>query len=163
MYIGERSEHPNPWWTLSDLADKVQRDQDATRRKMAYWVNQGVVRVSTDALGQTTYAGVDNLAEDQLQVNAESMDDDLVDQTVSADAQLEQEMKVYEDFVRGMLNNYESLPLDRIHNMLKMFVSTGEHKYEKTIEQLGTFLNTLVANESFGLSSAGEYFINKKK
>ncbi len=29
---------------------------------------------------------------------------------------------VYEQFVFGMLRNFRSLPLDRIHNMLKMFV-----------------------------------------
>ena len=29
-------------------------------------------------------------------------------------------MKVYEQYVVGMLTNFPSLPLDRIHNMLKV-------------------------------------------
>jgi len=31
--------------------------------------------------------------------------------------------QVYEKYILGMLSNFDSLPLDRIHNMLKMFVS----------------------------------------
>ena len=34
-----------------------------------------------------------------------------------------EDFQVYESFIVGMLRNFGSLPLDRIHNMLKMFVS----------------------------------------
>jgi len=43
-------------------------------------------------------------------------------------------LKVYEQYVVGMLTNFPSLPLDRIHNMLKMFVS--EPPYDKSVHQL---------------------------
>ena len=33
--------------------------------------------------------------------------------------------RVYESYVIGMLTNFDALPLDRIHNMLKMFVAVG--------------------------------------
>ena len=45
---------------------------------------------------------------------------------------------MYEQYVIGMLTNFPSLPLDRIHNMLKMFVS--EPPYDRTSEQLAAFL-----------------------
>lgn len=31
-------------------------------------------------------------------------------------------MAPYENYIIGMLNNYKQLPLDRLHNMLRMFV-----------------------------------------
>ena len=42
--------------------------------------------------------------------------------------------QVYEQYVVGMLTNLESLPLDRIHNMLKMFVQSddGNGGYDRT-------------------------------
>ena len=36
------------------------------------------------------------------------------------EAQLEQEMTVYESYIVGMLTNLKQLPVDRIHNMLKV-------------------------------------------
>lgn len=57
-----------------------------------------------------------------------------------------QEMAVFEQYVMGMLTNFDGgLPLDRIHNMLKMFVV--EPPYDKSADQLSAFLNQLVAHE----------------
>ena len=63
----------------------------------------------------------------------------------SAEDQAAAGMKVYEQYVIGMLTNFPSLPLDRIHNMLKMFVS--EPPYDKTSDQLEAFLAQLVAED----------------
>ena len=53
---------------------------------------------------------------------------------------------MYEQYIMGMLTNFDSgLPLDRIHNMLKMFCSTPP--YDRTAEQLARFLGSLVAAE----------------
>ncbi|KFM28789.1 Anaphase-promoting complex subunit 2 [Auxenochlorella protothecoides] len=54
-------------------------------------------------------------------------------------------MAAYEPFILGMLANFDSLPQDRIHNMLKMFVS--DPPYDKTLDQLSAFLAHLVAQE----------------
>jgi len=63
-----------------------------------------------------------------------------------------QEMAVYEQFVMGMLHNFDGLPLERIHNMLKMFVS--EPPYDKSAEQLAAFLAALVADEKLSLEGS---------
>lgn len=53
-------------------------------------------------------------------------------------------MAVYEQYIMGMLTNFDSgLPLDRIHNMLKMFCSTPP--YDRSADQLAAFLTSLVA------------------
>ena len=46
-----------------------------------------------------------------------------------------------------MLTNLGSLPLERIHNMLKMFVVDPATKYDKSEEQLGAFLMKLVEQD----------------
>ncbi len=66
-----------------------------------------------------------------------------------------QEMSMYEQYIMGMLTNFEAgLPLDRIHNMLKMFVP--DQAYDKNIEQLASFLGQLVADEKL-LNSGNVY------
>lgn len=64
-----------------------------------------------------------------------------------------QEMAVYEQYIMGMLTNFDSgLPLDRIHNMLKMFCSTPP--YDRTADQLAAFLASLVAADKVALEGA---------
>ena len=62
-----------------------------------------------------------------------------------------QEMGMYEQYVLGMLTNFDAgLPLDRIHNMLKMFVP-GQG-YDKSSDQLADFLKHLVNEEKLAVS-----------
>jgi anaphase-promoting complex subunit 2 len=57
-----------------------------------------------------------------------------------------QDMAVCEQYVMGMLTNVEGgLALDRIHNMLKMFMV--DPPYDKSAEDLAAFLRGLVADE----------------
>ena len=74
--------------------------------------------------------------------------------------QLEDEMNVYEQYVVGMLTNLESLPLDRIHNMLKMFVpaDNGDGGYDRTEQELQRFLNRMVEDGKLELAG-GQYKI----
>lgn len=58
-------------------------------------------------------------------------------------------MAAFEPFIMGMLTNFDALPLDRVHNMLKMFVS--DPPYDRTLEQLGAFMARLVADEKLSL------------
>ena len=50
---------------------------------------------------------------------------------------------MYEQYVIGMLTNLESLPVQRIHNMLKMFVpaSGGDRGYDRSEAELQRFLS----------------------
>ena len=78
----------------------------------------------------------------------------------AAEAQLVQEMRVYENYVSGMLTNLGALPVGRIHNMLKMFVpgSEGDPGFDKSEAELGRFLNRLVEDGKLELN-AGLYKI----
>lgn len=73
-----------------------------------------------------------------------------------AQRKLLESMKVYESYVVGMLRNMPNLAAGRIHNMLKMFLPSGENKYDETEEQLELFLEGLV--DAGTLESNGDAF-----
>ena len=65
---------------------------------------------------------------------------------------------MYEQYIIGMLSTFETgLQLDRIHNMLKMFVP--EQAYDKTEEQLLDFIGQLVTEEK--LVMAGNVYMKR--
>ncbi len=67
-------------------------------------------------------------------------------------------MAVYEQYIMGMLATFGAgLQLDRIHNMLKMFVP--EQAYDKTEEQLSEFIGQLVSEEK--LVMAGNLYMKR--
>ena len=87
-------------------------------------------------------------------------DDDFLHRAGSSAEEVEAaEMKVYEQYVMGMLTNFPSMPIERIHNMLKMFVV--EPAYDKTQAQLEKFLMSLVRAEK--LAHDGENFSKRKE
>ena len=70
------------------------------------------------------------------------------------DQVMEKENAMYESYVMTMLTNNESLQLERIHNMLKMFMI--EPKYNKTLVELETFLEGMTKREKV-IFEAGVY------
>jgi len=63
---------------------------------------------------------------------------------VGEDAAALADMAPFENYILGILTNFSSVALDRLHNLLRVFV-VGEPKYEgRSQEQLGAFLAHLV-------------------
>ncbi|KAK9820288.1 hypothetical protein WJX72_008627 [[Myrmecia] bisecta] len=146
-------------WRGSELAKEVGLPPSTLRRRIVFWVNQGVLSESRAPSGEYLYARMEQMAETGPGAGGAGaadtvMDDELTTSVATAEDQLQQEMAVYESFVMGMLTNFERLPLERIHNMLKMFVV--DPPYDKTAEQLASFLSKLVAEEKL-LMEAGSY------
>ena len=52
-------------------------------------------------------------------------DDDGSSQSAMAAGADDASIKIFQNFIIGMLKNFDSMPLERIHNMLKMYVSVG--------------------------------------
>ncbi|TYJ96027.1 anaphase-promoting complex subunit 2 [Cucumis melo var. makuwa] len=77
----------------------------------------------------------------------------------SVEDQIRKEMTVYEKFILGMLTNFGSMALDRIHNTLKMFC-VADPSYDKSIQQLQSFLSGLVSEEKLELRD-GMYLLKK--
>ncbi|KAK3001753.1 hypothetical protein RJ639_020480 [Escallonia herrerae] len=65
----------------------------------------------------------------------------------------------YRKFITGMLTNFGSMALDRIHNTLKMFC-VADPSYDKSLQQLQSFLSGLVMEEKLELRDE-MYFLKK--
>ena len=72
-------------------------------------------------------------------------EEDTPNVVLSAEDKQLQEMAVYENYIIGILTNLKSVSLERIHNMLRMFVV--EPKYDKSQDQLSHFLGVLMGRE----------------
>eukprot|EP00949_MAST-11_sp_MAST-11-sp1_P003252 g3252.t1 len=141
--------------TVKFLCEESNLDSAAVLRILGMWSNCGVIEeVRTSGSGDDrAWTVVENLSDDAIAAKTVSAEADDESDQAEQDAAA-REMKVYESYILGMLRNFDSLPLDRIHNMLKMFVSTGEQKYEKELPQLKSFLAHLVAEEKLTTDGA---------
>ena len=91
------------------------------QRRLAFWVREGMLRATGGSGDTTTYTVMKTMDEAQAYGDGGDGGDD-ADEEAAAGADGDG-MHVYEQYILGMLSNFDSLPLDRIHNMLKMFVS----------------------------------------
>lgn len=127
-------------WESEDLAAASGVALDCLADKAQIWVQSGVLRKKFDRnTKKVVYALVEDPAMHVKKPHANTVPDISV---MSQEQQMEMNMKVYESYIMGMVTNLESLPLEKIHNMLKMFVL--EPVYDKTLGELEAFLARLV-------------------
>ncbi|CAA0828665.1 Anaphase-promoting complex subunit 2 [Striga hermonthica] len=153
-------------WTSKNLAAAVGVPVDVLNRRIHFWINKGILTESAHDPGDRKFTLVEALAENgKAGANGNSFEEVLgVDEdgdrsVASVEDQLRKEMTVYEKFITGMLTNFGSMALDRIHNTLKMFC-TSDPTYDKSLQQLQSFLAGLVAEEKLELRD-GMYFLKK--
>lgn len=63
-------------------------------------------------------------------------------------------------YIQAMLTNLDSMPLERIHSMLRMFVATGPVVTEMDVNELEAFLERKVRDHQL-IMSAGVYRLPK--
>jgi anaphase-promoting complex subunit 2 len=152
-------------WTLEDLSNETGFPEQQVQKRMAYWVNNRVIKL-VPGREQVTYevATTEHLlqGENDHSAGVASIDDEDHGQGVSLAAQEEEDLEVYESYICGMLTNLGQLPLERIHNMLKMFVTGSDVKYNKTPQQLSIFLKHLCKQEKLECGPDGMYKLVKK-
>ncbi|KAL3775269.1 hypothetical protein ACHAW5_010907 [Stephanodiscus triporus] len=142
-------------WTSSALSVKTDMPEEAVRKRMGFWANQRMVRCGHQRDGDVIYTLMSVGDADASDLSFH--DDEDQERAVSIGAHEEEEMKVYESYIFGMLTNLGQLPLDRIHSMLKTFVAGSDHKYDKTPQQLAVFLQQLCREEKLECSPDGLY------
>ena len=168
-------------WTAEELAKVLNATTKAVRQRMVLWMNRGVVSETSEAtyeLNTVASSATNNKMMEHRRATGslkttiatdgggggpgenDDDDDDFLHRAGSSAEEVEAaEMKVYEQYVMGMLTNFPSMPIERIHNMLKMFVV--EPAYDKTQAQLEKFLMSLVRAEK--LAHDGENFSKRKE
>lgn len=148
-------------WTAEDLSNETGIPEHSIQKRMGYWVAQRVVVLQ--APSTYTLATQDHMLAGGDEEDGVAMDEDeQTNQAVSLAAQEEEDLVVYESYISGMLNTHGQLPLDRIHNMLKMFVTGSEVKYDKNPQQLSMFLKHLCKQDKLECGPDGMYKLVRK-
>ncbi|EOY01860.1 hypothetical protein QUC31_013573 [Theobroma cacao] len=154
-------------WTSKNLAAATGIPVDVLYRRISFWISKGVL---TESLGTDPSNHVFTLVDGMVDTsknggnsgNCEELlagDEEPERSVASIEDQLRKEMTVYEKFIMGMLTNFGSMALDRIHNTLKMFC-VADPPYDKSLQQLQSFLSGLVSEEKLELRD-GMYFLKK--
>ncbi|XP_045776606.1 anaphase-promoting complex subunit 2 [Maniola jurtina] len=150
-----------PEWSLEELHQIMKVPITILRRKITYWQSLGIIsEKSTDnyVLIEGSDGNKSNCATNQVQ---EMICEDEESESVMASAhdQREGELQVFWSYIVGMLTNLDSLPLERIHQMLKMFASQAPGT-ECSLQELRQFLDTKVRTHQLVLQ-AGMYKLPK--
>lgn len=144
-------------WTLEELSKVVKMPVALLRRRMAVWLQQGVLREEP--------AGTFSVVEEERPQDRDSMvlldsDDDSDSGMASQADQKEEELLLFWTYIQAMLTNLESLSLERIYSMLRMFVVTGPALAEIDLQELQGFLQKKVREQQL-VYAGGVYRLPK--
>ena len=106
-------------WTVEELAAKLEVSDDVLLKHASLWINHGLVSFAS---GRKELAASTSFRD--AQCNGDSMADE-VETAVSSDALAEEDLNVLQNYIVGMLSNFGSLSIQRIHNMLSTFARSG--------------------------------------
>lgn len=143
-------------WALEELAEIMHAPATVLRRKITFWVSQGLLKeISNDIFilqeeSSTKNRSVTDIVEEE----------EIESAMASASDQREEELQVFWSYIVGMLTNLDSMPLERIHQMLKMFASQGPGAMECGLPELRQFLDRKVREHQL-LFSGGLYRLPK--
>ncbi|KAG7213043.1 hypothetical protein KM043_002374 [Ampulex compressa] len=143
-------------WSLEALAEVMHAPATVLRRKITFWVSQGLLKETSN--------DVFVLQEESSSKNRSLTDiveeEEIESAMASASDQREEELQVFWSYIVGMLTNLDSMPLERIHQMLKMFASQGPGAVECGLPELRQFLDRKVREHQL-LFSGGLYRLPK--
>ncbi|OCT66856.1 anaphase-promoting complex subunit 2 [Xenopus laevis] len=144
-------------WTLDELSEVLKVPVVSLKKKMTFWLQHGVLR--EDPPG--TFTVIEEEQKDRAEKVVLIDSDEEGDSAMASQAdQKEEEMQLFWTYIQAMLTNLESLPLERIHTMLKMFVMTGPVVTEIDIQELQSFLQKKVSDHQL-VYSGGVYRLPK--
>lgn len=149
-----------PKWTIDELHQAMKVPVTILRRKITYWQSMGLItEKSSDCF--VLVDSTDSKANVQTSQVQEMICEDEETESVmtSAQDQREGELQVFWSYIVGMLTNLDSLPLDRIHQMLKMFALQTPGT-ECSLQELRQFLDTKVRTHQLVLQG-GMYKLPK--
>lgn len=148
-------------WNLDDLSQIMKIPQSILRKRIFYWQTQGLIKETKEDNFVLNDESMDSGIE-QMVIQGQDMceDDESESAMTSASDQREEELQVFWSYIVGMLTNLDSLPLERIHQMLKMFASQGPG-IEFSQQELKNFLQKKVREQQLVFAS-GVYHLIKE-
>lgn len=153
MHFQDRSS-----WTLEELGEALEMPTSVLRRRMTLWQQQGVLREEPAG----TFVVVEKAQCERPEKNVVLLESDEEGESNMAtqSEQKEEKLQMFWAYIQAMLTNLDSMSLERIHNMLKMFVTMGPVVTEMDIQELQAFLQTKVRDQQL-ISSGGVYRLPK--
>lgn len=141
---------------MEDLSHHIKIPSTILRKRLMFWISQGFIRESA-----TNYFTLikENPSKNKREHEDDCDDDENESAMASASEQREEELQVFWSYIVGMLTNLDSLPLERIHQMLKMFASHGPG-VEFSQEELKHFLQRKVREHAL-VFAGGVYHLPK--
>lgn len=128
-------------WELEKLSLVMNMPQSVLRRRIGFWQLQGLIRETTE--NRFVLCDEDQPTEETMDAQTNVVVEEEETCMASASDQREEELQVFWSYILGMLTNLDSMPLDRIHQMLKMFASQGPG-FEFSQDELRSFLQRKV-------------------
>ncbi|CAH0547207.1 unnamed protein product [Brassicogethes aeneus] len=144
-------------WELEELSKIMQCPATILRKKIGFWQSHGVIvekQQDIFSIQEGLQPNENNIQEDLFVEDYESES-----AMASAQDQREEELQTFWSYIVGMLMNLETLPLDRIHQMLKMFAFQGP-TLECSLQELKVFLDRKVREHQL-IFSGGYYTLPK--
>ncbi|XP_017147591.2 anaphase-promoting complex subunit 2-like [Drosophila miranda] len=145
-------------WTIEELSSITKVPASALRRRISFWQNHGLISESSPGLFTLLEKETEKSQFEEMSL-AEADEEDLESAMASASDQREEELQVFWSYIVGMLTNLDSMPIDRIHQMLKLFASHSGG-VEFTQDELKHFLQRKVREHKL-LFSGGVYQLAK--
>lgn len=148
-------------WTLEELSAKLGAPKELVHRKLAMWQQHGVLQ--EEAGGGGSYHVVETGSSKQQldrSVMLIDLDEERDSNTATQLEQREEKLQLFWAYIHAMLTNLDSMPLERIHSMLRMFVATGPVVTEMDVNELEAFLQRKVREHQL-IMSAGVYRLPK--
>ncbi|GLE11729.1 hypothetical protein PINS_up024316 [Pythium insidiosum] len=130
-------------WNVEELAAELEISGDLLLRHATFWLNHGLLSLSSDRSQLTASRSFDDALLHGGGASAMLLDDGAT--AVSSQAQEDEDVRILETYIVGMLSNFGSLSIQRIHNTLSTFARSGVQPYDKTISGLSVVLAKLVA------------------
>uniref|UniRef100_W8C8Q2 Anaphase-promoting complex subunit 2 n=1 Tax=Ceratitis capitata TaxID=7213 RepID=W8C8Q2_CERCA len=146
-------------WTLEDLSQITKVPSTILRRRIGFWITHGIIGETRPGIFKLLEEDGKKSQFDTKNINQTLGDEDVESAMASASDQREEELQVFWSYIVGMLTNLDSLPLDRIHQMLKLFASHGVG-IEFTQDELKNFLQRKVREHKL-IYSGGVYQLYK--
>ncbi len=122
--------------SIDEICNRLRIAESDVMPNIVFWVNEGVLSMDEKKLLTRN----ERITRPATTIDIENKDG--AEETDSS-------MNYLEPFIMGMLTNFDALPLERIHNMLKMFVTNPP--YDRSLEDLGKFMNVLLLREKIAL------------
>uniref|UniRef100_A0A3B4ZIQ6 Anaphase-promoting complex subunit 2 n=1 Tax=Stegastes partitus TaxID=144197 RepID=A0A3B4ZIQ6_9TELE len=146
-------------WTLEELSLKLGAPKELLHRKLALWQQHGVLR---EEAGGRYYVVETGSSKEKLErgVMLIDSDEERDSNTTTQSEQREEKLQLFWAYIQAMLTNLDSMTLDRIHSMLRMFVATGPVVTEMDVNELEAFLQKKVREHQL-MVSAGVYRLPK--